>query len=251
MIAVLDSGLGGVAVLRELVARAPALDYLYLADHAGHPYGARTDADIAARIGLLAVAAVRLGAGGIVVACNTATAVAVEALRAAHPDLPVVGVEPPVKPAAALTVTGIVGVLATAPTAASARIARLVETHAEGVRVLVQPCPGLADAVEAGAVEAPATEELLARFVGPLVAEGADVLALGCTHYTFLEARIRHHAGPAVTLVDPSEAVARRALAVIPAREGSGRVRWFSTASGRADGLGWAWGEPVQVEPVA
>jgi glutamate racemase len=250
-VAVLDSGLGGVAVLRELVVIAPRGDFLYLADHAGHPYGDREPADIAGRIAELAAAGIAMGATGLVVACNTATAVAVDALRAARPDVPVVGIEPPVKPAAAMTASGVIGVLATPPTASSDRVARLVEMHAEGVRVLVQPCAGLADAIEAGDLAGPGVGDLLDRYVAPLVAAGADVLALGCTHYSFVRERIRLVAGGAVTVVDPCAAVARRALTVIDGIDvGAGAVRWFSTDPGDADGLSRAWGTPLRVDAL-
>ncbi len=251
-VAVIDSGLGGVAVLRELLAIAPGANVDYLADHAGHPYGNRSPADIAARMARLADAALGLGASGIIVACNTATAVAVDALRSRLPGVPIVGIEPPVKPAAALTRTGVIGVLATAPTASSSRVARLVESHAEGVRVLVTGCPGLADAVEAGAIEAPATTALVRRYVGPLLAAGADVLAIGCTHYAFLADTIATIAGADVAIVDGSAAVARRAATVVPGlAEGAGRLRWYSSDVRAADGLARAWGEPVSVRPVA
>jgi glutamate racemase len=251
-VAVIDSGMGGVAVLRELVALAPGGDFVYLADHAGHPYGNRPPAEIAARVSRLADVALDLGATGIVVACNTATAVAVDALRARLPMVPVVGIEPPIKPAAAVTRTGVIGVLATAPTTASARVARLVESHAEGVRVVLTACPGLADVVERGWLDTPTTLALIRRYVGPLLAAGADTLAIGCTHYAFLLPAIASIAGSDVTIVDGSAAVARRAAQVVPGlAAGAGTVRWLSTEVDAADGLGRAWGSPVRVDALA
>ena len=144
----------------------------------------------------------------MVVACNTATGIAVDALRASF-TLPIVAIEPAVKPAAARTRSGVVGVLATTQTLASERFSKLVETHAAGVRVVTQPAPGLVERVEAGELSTAATRALVEQYVRPLVDSGADTIVLGCTHYPFLSAVIQDVAGTSITVIDPAVAVAR------------------------------------------
>ncbi len=223
-IGVFDSGIGGLSVLRALQAELPHERFVYLAD-AGHaPYGERGDAFVAARTH--AIADHLRGAHGIkalVVACNTATAAAIDEVRARHPDLPVVGVEPALKPAVAATCTGRVGVMATRGTLASARFARLLAALAAKAEFIVQPCPGLALAIERsalpgaeGAREAARIEALCAdatRAMGRFgTTPGAiDTLVLGCTHYVFAEPVLRRLLGPQVLLVETGAPVARQA----------------------------------------
>ena len=207
-IGVFDSGVGGVSVLLEIERELPDEDLIYVADSAHAPYGDKPVEEIQERA--FAIVEYLLGqqVKAIVVACNTATGVAVEALRARWP-LPFVAIEPAVKPAAAATRTGIVGVLATRQTIASPRFARLAETWANGARILAQPCPGLVEQIERGELTTARTRELVDSFVRPLVEQGADTLVLGCTHYPFVEPLIASIAGPGVTLINPAAAVAR------------------------------------------
>jgi glutamate racemase len=229
-IGVFDSGVGGVSVLLEIQRQLPAEDLVYVADSAHAPYGDKPVEDIQARAFFIVECLLEQQVKAIVVACNTATGVAVEALRAKW-SLPFVAIEPAVKPAAAATRTGIVGVLATRQTIASPRFARLAETWANGARILAQPCPGLVEQIERGELATPATRELIAGFVRPLVDQGADTLVLGCTHYPFVEPLIAGIAGPGVTLINPAAAVARelrRRLADVsllagPREHGDGR----------------------------
>ena len=143
------------------------------------------------------------------VACNTVTGVAVERLRARF-DLPIVAIEPAVKPAVTSTKTGIVGVLATTVTLESPNVVRLLATYAGGTTVVSQPCPGWVDLVERGETTGPAAREAVRAYVQPLLERGADTLVLGCTHYVFLEPLIRELAGPSVAVVNPAPAVARQ-----------------------------------------
>jgi glutamate racemase len=207
-IGVFDSGVGGLSVLREIRRELPHEDLLYVADSGHAPYGDKPAEFIEQRAFAIADFLVREGAKALVVACNTATGIAVDALRA-HWTLPVVAIEPAIKPAAFLTRSGVVGVLATSQTIASARFARLVERHRGGATILAQPCPGLAEFVERGELSGPATRSLVARCVGPLLDKGADTLVLGCTHYPFVIDEIRAVAGPHVEIIDPSRPVAR------------------------------------------
>ena len=208
-IGVFDSGQGGVSVLREIRARLAHEDLIYIADSANVPYGGHDAAFILERALELGGRLVRRGSKAIVVACNTATAAAVPTLREQMP-VPVIGMEPAVKPAAAATRGAVVGVLATIGTLRSARFAALLERFGEGIEVITEPCPGLVEQVERGDFDGPATLALIRRHLAPLQAGGADVIILGCTHYPFLRDLIEAEAGPGVTVIDTGAAVARQ-----------------------------------------
>ena len=216
-IGVFDSGLGGLSVLLELRRLLPAEDLLYAADSAHCPYGSRPPAAILARGRAVAAALVARGAKLLVVACNTATAVALPALRADWPGLPIVGMVPAVKPAAAASRSGRIGVLATPLTIDSQALAALIRDHAAGAEVVLLPAPGLADLVERGHLAGPRVDALLRPLLAPLPARGIDTLVLGCTHYPFLRHAIADLLGPGVTLIDSSQAVARRARDLLDA----------------------------------
>lgn len=217
MIALFDSGLGGLTVLAEVRRLLPLHDLLYFADSAYCPYGPRPAEWVRARSLVIGQTLVAAGAQLLVVACNTATAAGLEPLRRALP-VPVVGMEPGVKPAVAATRSGVVGVLATSATARSDRLAALVERFAHGVTVLTQPCPGLADQIEHGDLEGPETRELLVAYLTPLLERGADTIVLACTHYPLIITLIRELTGPGVTLIDTGPAVARHVAAQAAAR---------------------------------
>ena len=224
-VGVLDSGVGGLSVLRAVRAQAPELDLVYFADQANLPYGPRSAEEICA---LSATATEQLLAArceAIVVACNTASAAALESLRKQHPQIPFVGMEPAIKPAAAITRNGVIGVLATPGTLRGDLFRRSRASHAAEHRVIEQPCEGWVEQVEAGVLNDAAAHDLVARDLQPLLAAGADVLVLGCTHFPFLESMISSCAGPAVHLIDPAPAVAAQLLRVIgPQRSGSGAL---------------------------
>lgn len=206
---IFDSGVGGLSVLHHIRQTMPQADLLYVADSAHVPYGDKSPAYIEARALTLTDFLRGQGAQAIVIACNTATAAAAHTLRVRHADLPIIGMEPAVKPAVAATRTGVVGVLATVGTLQSARFAALLEKYAGNVRILTQGCPGLVEAVERGDLAGAETRRLLQRYLTPLLSAGADTLILGCTHYPFLTPLIRELAGPEVSLIDTGAAVAR------------------------------------------
>jgi glutamate racemase len=207
-IGVFDSGVGGLSVLREIRRLLPHEDLLYVADSAHVPYGEKSNAFIEARSIAITEFFIRQQAKAIVVACNTATSAAVETLRARF-DLPIVAMEPAIKPAAAQSRSRIVGVLATSGTLKGERFATLRARHGNGVEILVQPCPGWVERVENGDLDSAETEAAVRRYVTPLLERGADTLVLGCTHYPFLIDLIQRVAGEQITLIDPSPAVAR------------------------------------------
>ena len=208
-ITVFDSGLGGLTVLRALRGRLPREDFFYFADTRFLPYGDRSEAFLKERGVLIAEALARRGAKALVIACNTATAAAAEAIRAVT-ALPVVALEPGVKPAAGLTKTGVIGVLATTRTLESERFGRLVGNHANHLRVVVQACPGLAEAIETEGPDSPQVAALLDLFVAPLAQAGADVVVLGCTHYPWVAEGIARRMPAGAVLLDTGEPVARQ-----------------------------------------
>ena len=215
-IGVLDSGVGGLSVLQHIHRLLPDVPTLYFADQGHVPYGPRPAHEIAAYITAIARFLMGQGARVIVVACHAASAASLYHLRAAYPDVPFVGIEPAVKPAAAATRSGIIGVLTTKATAEGQLYQQVLERFAGDVRVLTRIAPDLVDIVEQGQQHSPAGREALRRHVGALTAAGADQIVLACTHFPFLADEIRALAGPHVTLVDPGPAVARRVAQVLP-----------------------------------
>ncbi len=212
-IGVFDSGVGGLSVLHHLRQQLPHEHLMYVADSGFAPYGERSAEWIAQRSRMIADFLISEGAKALVIACNTATAAGAAAVRAAC-GLPVIGMEPAVKPAVAATRSGVIGILATTGTLNSARFAALLDHHAGDVEVLTQPCTGWVDAVERGELDSPTTEALVRHHVGPLLHAGADVLVLGCTHYPFLRPVIERVATsmgkPQIKVVDTGSAVARQ-----------------------------------------
>ena len=208
-IAVFDSGLGGLTVLRALRDQLPHEDFFYFADTRFLPYGDRPEVFLKERGVLIAQALAQRGAKALVIACNTATAAAAEAIRAAT-TLPIVALEPGVKPAAALTKSGVIGVLATTRTLQSERFQRLVAGHANHLKVLPVACPGLAEAIEAGGPESPEVAKLLDTFVAPMATAGVDVVVLGCTHYPWVAEAIASRMPAGIHLLDTGEPVARQ-----------------------------------------
>ncbi len=218
-IGIFDSGVGGLSVWREIARQLPHEDTLYLADQAHVPYGFRRIAEVREFSENITRLLLNQGAKIIVVACNTASAAALHYLRRTFPNVPFVGMEPAVKPAVERTCNGVVGVIATQATFQGELFASLVERYAGDVRVLTQVCPGLVEAVEAGALDTPETEMLLRECLAPLVEAGVDQLVLGCTHYPFLLPAIERLVGTSVTVIDPAPAVACQTGRVLTQRK--------------------------------
>lgn len=208
-IGIMDSGAGGLSVLQHIRRTLPNESLIYVADSAHIPYGDKTPAFVRERVNAIADTLVAMGVKALVVACNTATAAAVESLRE-RLQLPVVGMEPGIKPAVQDSRSGVVGILATEGMVRSRRMASLVERFAADREVVIQACPGLVEQVERQALETPETVRLLQRYLKPLLERGADTLVLGCTHYPFLRNSIERLVGPGVRVIDTGEAVARR-----------------------------------------
>jgi len=206
-IGVFDSGVGGLSVLRAIRAALPAENLIYVADSGHAPYGDKSESHIIERTLTVSNWLAVSGVKAITVACNTATVVAIRHLRE-QTHIPVVAIEPAIKPAANTTRSGVVGVLATTQTLQSESVARLCIEHGEGKRILLQACPGWVEAVEQADLHSPQTEALLRQFVVPLMDHGVDTLVLGCTHYPFLRDTLQRIVGDDVVLIDPAVAVA-------------------------------------------
>ncbi len=209
-IGIFDSGVGGLSVLRAIRQQLPHEALIYLADQAHVPYGSRSLAEV--RQFALGITRYLLSQGAkiIVVACNTASAAALYALREAFPEVPFVGMEPAVKPAAEQTLSGVVGVLATPATFQGALYASVVERFAQGVTLLQDTCPGLVAQIEAGELNTPETQHILEKALQPMLAQGIDTVVLGCTHYPFVIPLIQQIVGSRVRVIDPAPAVARQ-----------------------------------------
>jgi glutamate racemase len=238
-VAIFDSGVGGLSVLRELRKRLPGEDYLYFGDQINVPYGPRGLEEVRglseAIVRFLLAQDVKL----IVIACNTASAAALKALREAHPEVPFVGLEPALKPAVEHTETGVVGVLATPTTFEGPLYESVVERFAGDVTILKSTCPGLAAEIEAGRWNGVVAERILREALEPMLPQGLDTVVLGCTHYPFAFETIQKITGPNVRMIDPAPAIALRVQsllaerALLNAREGEGAVRYLT--SGQAE----------------
>jgi len=222
MIGVFDSGVGGLSVLTEVRKRLPEADLLYVADRARAPYGIRSLAEVESIAHDVATWLIEHGAQCLVIACNTASAAALESIRAAHPAIQVVGMEPAVKPAAATTATGKVAVYATAATFQGALFDSVVARFADGVEVMTRACPEWVAMVERGVVTGPEAEQRVGSVVGEARAAGVDRIVLACTHFAFLAPIIERISR--ITVIDPAPAVAAQVERVAPTASGEGSV---------------------------
>ncbi len=238
-IGVFDSGVGGLSVLRAIREQLPAEDVLYLADQAHVPYGPRSMAEVRDFAEGITRFLLAQGAKLIVVACNTASAAALYYLRETFPEIPFVGMEPAVKPAAEHTDSGVVGVLATPATFQGALYASVIERFAKGVKILQHTCPGLVQQIERGDLDSPQTRAILETALRPMLERGMDTVVLGCTHYPFVIPVIQSIVGDGVRVIDPAPAVARQVGRLLDAhqmarQEGAGRIRFFTSGDAQA-----------------
>lgn len=218
-IGIFDSGIGGLTVMRALTERLPRETLCYFADTARMPYGPQPPERI--REYAFEITDYLLGQGckQIVIACNTATAAAITDLRKAFPNVPFVGMEPAVKPAATQTQSGKIGVLATQTTLNSPRYQGLMDRFARHVAVFKDPCIGLVPLIEQGHWEGKPTEDLLRSIVAPWLTAGVDTIVMGCTHYPIVRPLLATICGPNVQLIDPAPAAARQAERLLYQRQ--------------------------------
>ncbi|MFZ5591240.1 MAG: glutamate racemase [Bacillota bacterium] len=254
-IGIFDSGVGGLSVTREIRRLLPGEDILYFADSAYCPYGTKTPQEINARSATICRFLLAEGAKMIVVACNTASIAGLDLLRQLF-TVPIVGMEPAIKPASLATRNGKIGVMATGVTINGDRFHSLLEKYSNGVTVYTQPCPGLVEAVENGQSSAPATRLLLQKYLAPMLAAGVDTIVLGCTHYPFLRETVQKICGPEVKLIDTGQAVARQVERVLKQHDlqhtaaASGRELFYTSGDPEAVGkvISTLWGKQVQVQ---
>ncbi len=238
-IGVFDSGVGGLSLLAAVHALLPGEDLIYYADSAHFPYGPKPPGEVRARASTITRELLALDAKVIVVACNTATSAAIAQLRTSF-DVPFVGFEPALKPAAEQTITGRIALLVTPGTARGDKLAALIDRYGAEVSVRTVPAPGLADRIEHGASDDPETRRMVGELVSPIVEQGVDVIALGCTHYAFARSLIEDAAGAGVTVIEPSSAVARQVRRVLEergllnARAEGGSVRYLTSGDAAA-----------------
>jgi glutamate racemase len=235
-IGVFDSGVGGLSVLRELRRALPREEFLYVADQAHVPYGPRELSEVRRFCFGIVDFLLARNAKLIVVACNAASAAALQPLRAAHAAFPFVGMEPAIKPAAEESRRGVIGVIATKATFQGKLFASVVHRYGRGVKVLTHTCPGLVERIEAGETEGPALEAMLRVQLAPLLAAGIDQLVLGCTHYPFARQALQNVVGPEVKIIDPAPAIARHTAHVLAARDlcsadGNGSAAFFTSGN--------------------
>jgi glutamate racemase len=234
-IGIFDSGVGGLSVLRAIRQQLPNENLLYFADQGHVPYGPRTLEEIRQFSEAITQFLINKGAKLIVVACNTASAAALHWLREKHPEIPFVGMEPAVKPAAEQTHSGVVGVLATPATFQGKLYASVVERFASDVTVLQNTCPGLVEEIERGALDGEKTQAILEAALRPMLGRGLDTVVLGCTHYPFVIPQIEAICGDSVRVVDPAPAVARQverrldALGLLSTSKADAEVQLFTS----------------------
>ena len=257
-IGVFDSGVGGISVLKHIRALMPHEHLFYVADSKFAPYGNKSPEFICERADAIAEFLIAQGAKALVVACNTATAAAAEVLRAKY-ALPIIGMEPAVKPAALATKTGVIGVLATSGTLKSAQFAALLEHYGQHVEVVTQACHGLVERIETGDLNSLETKALLQTYIQPLLDANADTIVLGCTHYPFVRSLIESLIPEGVVLVDTGAAVAKHlknrleALNLLADAPQIADVEFWSNAENQRSTkvISQLWGESVKVSPFA
>ncbi|HRQ23577.1 MAG TPA: glutamate racemase [Anaerolineales bacterium] len=240
-IGIFDSGVGGLSVLREIRVQMPNEHLIYFGDQGHVPYGPRSMEQIQGFSEGITRFLLRHNSKIIVVACNTASAAALKYLRATFPDVPFVGMEPAVKPAAEKTQTGKVGVLATPATFQGALYASVVERFANGVELFQNTCPGLVNQIEKGELDSPATRAILEDALLPMLEQNIDTVVLGCTHYPFVIPLIEQIVGENVRVIDPAPAVAKQVKRLLEAggmlnqNSGEGNIRFIT--SGEVDSV--------------
>ncbi|MBA1444239.1 MAG: glutamate racemase [Chromatiales bacterium] len=257
-IGIFDSGIGGLSVLSHIHELMPTEDLLYVADSGHLPYGSKTSEYVVQRaIAITRFLVEQQGAKAVVVACNTATAAAVSLLRSKFP-IPIIGMEPGVKPGIKESRSGVVVILATEGTLGSEKFRALLDQHGNGAEVIVQPCHGWVEQVELAEHDSPETRRMVADQIKPLLKRGADTLVLGCTHYPFLRETIGTYAGEGIQVIDTGLAVAQelrrrlRSNNLLGMAKTDGNTQFWSSGSPERTGrlISRLWGDPSQVNPL-
>ena len=241
-IAFFDSGVGGISVLREALALMPRENYVYFGDSANAPYGTKTVEEIRALTLGHAERFYRQGIKALVIACNTATSAAIQALRSIYTDIPVIGIEPALKPAALMAEHPTVIVMATPLTVSAAKFHELLGHYSDKADVIPLGCPGLMEFVEMGCLDTPQVENYLKELLGPYLSRySADAIVLGCTHYPFVKPLSRKIAGDQVRIFDGGAGTARELMRrltqedLLTDRSSQGTVAFYESVPGKID----------------
>jgi glutamate racemase len=215
-IGILDSGVGGLSVLLEIIKLIPDIDIDYIGDSSWCPYGTKSPQEIQNRVTILSKHLINNGADIIIIACNSATIHAVEEVRKQF-TIPFIGMEPAVKPATKATKSNIIGILATEASIAGEKFHHLIHTHASPskIKVITQPCPKFVELVESGTLTGDQVNQAISEYTKPMITAGADTLVLGCTHYPFLRKAIQNKVGSQITIIDTGKAVAKRTQSLL------------------------------------
>ena len=257
-IGVMDSGVGGLTVMQHIHRLLPHEHLNYVADSQYAPYGSLSPEAITDRCFTIADFLIEQNVKALVVACNTATAASIQLMRAKY-ALPIIGMEPAVKPAALASKNGIIGVLATVGTLKSAQFAALLTNYGQDIQVHTQGCIGLVECIERGEIHAASTKALIAEYCAPLLEAGADTIVLGCTHYPFVRDVIQGVVGEGVTVIDTGEAVAKHLQATLEVQslltsieEEADVLVWTNnTAADRDAVIQQLWGDDAVVRHIA
>lgn len=256
-IGIFDSGVGGLSIAKRIHEHLPNEQLIYVADSAYAPYGDISVAKIEARVNSIATWLVKQNVKAIVIACNTATVNAIDQLRQKL-SIPIIGVEPAIKPAAKLSNKGKVALLVTHATANNKRFLALVEQHKQTSEVFIQPCPGLVELVEAGEMHTFACQQLLESYITPLITRGVDTLVLGCTHYPFLREKINTITNQSIAIMETAQPVTeqlKRRLAQhqLLATIQSAPHQYFTTKScpNQQQIFSHLWGEQITLNILA
>ncbi len=257
-IGVMDSGVGGLTVMQHIHRLLPHEHLNYVADSQYAPYGSLSPEAITDRCFTIADFLIEQNVKALVVACNTATAGSIQLMRAKY-ALPIIGMEPAVKPAALASKNGIIGVLATVGTLKSAQFAALLTNYGQDIQVHTQGCIGLVECIERGEIHAASTKALIAEYCAPLLEAGADTIVLGCTHYPFVRGVIQGVVGEGVTVIDTGEAVAKHLQATLEVQslltsteeEAEVLVWTNNTAADRDAVIQQLWGDNAVVRRIA
>jgi glutamate racemase len=237
-VGIFDSGVGGLSVLREIHSLLPAESVYYVADSANAPWGDKPPEFVRDRGLAISRFLVEEGIKAVVIGSNTGTAGSAEALRAAL-SIPVIGIEPGIKPAVAATRSGVVGAIVPAAVGESNRLASLLDRFGTDVKVFVQPVPGVVEHIEAADLDSPALRRMVEGYVRPMLDAGADTIVLGSTHYVFLKPLLAEIAGPNVSLIETGAAVARQLARVLG-------ERGLEANGGRGSERFWTSGDPAR-----
>jgi glutamate racemase len=257
-IGVMDSGVGGLTVLQHIHRLLPHEHLSYVADSQYAPYGSLSPEAITERCFTIADFLIEQNVKALVVACNTATAASIQLMRAKY-ALPIIGMEPAVKPAALASKNGIIGILATVGTLKSAQFAALLTNYGQDIQVHTQGCIGLVECIERGEIHTASTKALIAEYCAPLLEAGADTIVLGCTHYPFVREVIQAVVGGDVTVIDTGEAVAKHLQATLAEQllltsteEEADVLVWTNnTAADREAVIQQLWGDNAVVRRIA